>query len=180
MNTIIHTPDNFADSMRKPLMFIGTLMALLGAFGLIFPNVLSVAIELYLGWIMITGGLLWLYYAFKLHVHSVGGWIKPIILLVAGGLWLANPSIGIAALTLLITFYLFTDAFGSFAMAFERRPISGWVWLLFNGVISLILGIMILSGWPATSAFFLGIFVGISLLFDGLTVLMLGSTLKKL
>ena len=179
MTTEIQTPEDFASSVRKPFMMVGVLMAILGAVGIVFPNFLSIAIEVYLGWIMVVGGLLWLYYAFKLHVHSVGSWVKPIILLVAGGLWLASPAAGIAALTLLIAFYLFSDAFGSIAMAFERRPMSGWGWLLLNGSMSLILGVMILAGWPATSAFFLGIFVGISLLFDGMTLFMIGSSLKN-
>ena len=137
------------------------------------------AVEIYLGWLMIMGGLLWLFYAYKLRVNSFGSWIKPIILLVGGGLWLAFPTSGIAALALLISFYLFLDAFGSVALAFERRPFQGWLWLLFNALISLILGILIVVGWPASSSFYLGIFVGISLLFDGMSLLMLGIALKR-
>lgn len=179
MNMTTLNPKDFVYSMRKPLILTGSLMAILGAIGIIFPNLLSIAIEIYLGWIMLAGGILWLYYAFKLHVHSVGGWVKPIILLVAGGLWLANPAVGIAALTLLISFYLFSDAFASFVMAFERRLMSGWGWLMFNGIISLLLAVIILAGWPATSTLYLGLFVSISLLFDGWTLIMLGSSLKK-
>ncbi len=175
----VHIPQDFAISMRKPIRIIGFLLAILGIIGIVFPNFLSIAIEVYLGWMMIVGGFLWLYYAFKLHVHSIGGWIKPIILLVAGGLWLANPTVGIAALTLLISFYLFADAFGGFSMAFERRSQTGWGWMIFNGLVSLVLALMILIGWPATSAFYLGIFVGVSLLFDGLSMIMLSLSLKK-
>ncbi len=172
-------PQDFTSSMSKSLRRIGVLLVVLGAVGVIFPQFFSLAVGIYLGWLMLGGGLLWLYYAFKLHVHSFGGWIKPIILLVGGGLWLANPAVGIAALALLISFYLFSDAFGSIAMAFERRPLQGWGWMLLNGLVSFLLGFLILVGWPATSALFLGIFVGVSLFFDGLSLFMLGSALKK-
>ncbi len=169
---------DFDKSFRKPLIIVGSLLFILGLLGVIFPNLFSLAISIYLGWLMLFAGLIWLYYSFKLHVHSFSSWIKPIILLVAAGLWLFYPVAGIAALTLLIAFYIFSDAFGSFAMAFERRGNNGWGWMLLNGIISLLLGILILFGWPATSIFILGIFVGISLLFDGIALIMLGMALK--
>ncbi len=179
MDTIIAKEQDILKSMRISLTVLGISLVILGVIGIIFPNFLALAVEIYLGWLMIMGGLLWLYYAYKLRINSFGSWIKPTILLVAGGLWLAFPASGIAALTLLISFYLFMDTIGSVALAFERRPLQGWFWLLFNGALSLALAIFILAGWPATSAFYLGVFVGISLLFDGMSLLMLGVALKE-
>jgi len=181
MSTIIETGtrQDLLKPMRTSLFLLGIFLVLLGIIGVVFPTFLAMTVEIYLGWIMIMGGLIWLYYAYKLRANSFGSWIKPIILLVGGGLWLAFPASGIAALTLLISFYLFSDAFGSVALAFERRPFQGWLWLLFNGLISLTLGILILVGLPASSAFYLGIFVGISLFFDGMSLLMLGIALKE-
>ncbi len=181
MSTIIATGtgQDLLKPMRTSLILLGILLVLLGIIGIAFPAFLAVAVEVFFGWIMIIGGFIWLYYAYKLRANSFSSWIKPIILLVGGGLWLAFPASGIAALTLLISFYLFSDAFGSVALAFERRPFQGWFWLLFNGLISLFLGILILVGWPASSVFYLGVFVGISLLFDGISLLMLGITLKE-
>jgi uncharacterized membrane protein HdeD (DUF308 family) len=179
MTTIIAKEQDILKPMPRSLTFLGVALVILGTIGIVFPNALALAVELYLGWIMIMGGLVWLYYAYKLRANSFGSWIKPTVLLVGGGLWLAFPASGIAALTLLISFYLFMDAFGSIALAFERRPLQGWFWLLFNGALSLTLAIFILAGWPATSAFYLGVFVGISLLFDGISLLMLSMTLKE-
>jgi len=47
----------------------------------------------------------------------------------------------IAAITLLISFYLLTDAFGSFGLTFERCPLPGWRWMILNGVLSLALAV---------------------------------------
>ena len=58
----VHIPQDFAISVRKPLGIIGFLLVILGIIGIVFPNFLSIAIEVYLGWMMIVGGLLWLYY----------------------------------------------------------------------------------------------------------------------
>jgi len=179
MATIIAKEQDILKPMRTSLTLFGIALVILGMIGIVFPNILALAVEIYLGWIMIMGGLIWLYYAYKLRANSFGSWIKPTVLLVGGSLWLAFPTSGIAALTLLISFYLFMDAIGSIALAFERRPLQGWFWLLFNGVLSLALAIFILAGWPATSTFYLGVFVGISLLFDGMSLLMLSNVLNS-
>ncbi len=178
MNTA-NTNQDMANALRRPLLVLGLLLAILGTAGVLFPNIMSIAVEIYLGWLMVLAGALWSYYAFRLHVHSFSGWLKPVVLIAAGILWLLFPASGIAALTLLIAFYLLIDAFAGFNLAFERRPHHGWLWMLFNGVLSLVLALVILVGWPATSPIFLGLFVGISLLFDGLSLMMIGVSLKK-
>jgi len=177
--TIENTDRTLAKSMRKPLWVVGILLVALGTVGVFFPNIMSIAIEIYFGWLMVLAGALWSYYAFRIHVRSFSSWLKPVILVAAGVLWLMFPAPGIAVLTLLVAFYLLVDAFAGFNLAFEQRPQRGWLWLAFNGVLSLALAMIILVGWPEFSSFFLGIFVGISLLFDGLSLIMLGASLNR-
>jgi len=178
MNTA-NTDRNVAKAMRGSLWVLGLLLLILGAGGVFFPNIMSIAIEIYFGWMMVLAGALWSYYALRLHIRSFSGWLKPVILIAVGVLWLLLPASGIAALTLLIAFYLLIDTFAGFNLAFERRPHRGWLWMLLNGLLSLVLAFLILMGWPETSSFFLGLFVGISLLFDGLSLIMLGASLKQ-
>ena len=166
-------------SVRTPLLIAGVLLALVGAIGIFLPGVLSLAIEIFLGWLMIAGGILWAYYTYHVRSSSFISWLKPVILLVGGILLLVYPVSGIAAITLLVSFYLLTDAFGSFGLAFERRPLHGWFWMILNGVLSLVLAVLILVGWPVTSPIYLGIIVGISLLFDGVSLFMFGVAMKK-
>jgi len=156
----------------------GLLLAILGAAGIILPGVMSLTLEIFLGWLMVTGGVFFGYYTFKNLGRSFIAWLKPLILIVAGVLLLANPVSGIAAIALLVSFYFFTDAFGSFGLAYERYPLSGWGWMVINGIMSLLLAVLILIGWPVTSAFYLGMYVGISLLFDGISLFMLGMAMK--
>jgi len=165
--------------LRTPLLIAGILLAIVGAAGIFLPGVLSLAIEIFLGWLMIVGGILWGYYNYRWHGSTFISWLKPLILFAGGILLLVYPVSGIAAITLLVSFYLIIDAFGSFGMAFEFRPQPGWIWMILNGVLSLALAILILMGWPATSPIYLGIIVGISLLFDGVSLFMLGIAMKK-
>jgi uncharacterized membrane protein HdeD (DUF308 family) len=53
------------------------------------------------------------------------------------------------------------------------RPQTGWGWLMFNGITSLLLALVLIAGWPFSSAWLIGLFIGISLLIDGISLLMI-------
>jgi len=65
------------------------------------------------------------------------------------------------------------DAYGSFLLAYSVRHKKGWIWMVFNGVISLILASFFLLGWPASSLWLVDLYISISLFFDGLALLTL-------
>ncbi|RTZ57952.1 MAG: hypothetical protein DSZ33_06905, partial [Gammaproteobacteria bacterium] len=69
---------------------------------------------------------------------------------------------------------LLLDSYANFSLAFTLKPQAGWGWMLFNGFVTLLLSVLIIVGWPSSSLIAIGIIVGVSLLFDGLTLLMLG------
>ena len=106
-------------------------------------------------------------------------WLKPVLLLVVGGLMLVYPVTGVATLGLLLAIYLLMDAFGSFALAQSIHPAKGWGWMAFNGVISALLAALFLIGWPATSIWLVGLYVSISLIFDGWSLVTIGWVLRK-
>jgi uncharacterized membrane protein HdeD (DUF308 family) len=106
-------------------------------------------------------------------------WLKPALLLITGGLVLFYPASGVAAVGLLLAIYLLLDAFGSFALAQSIHPAKGWGWMTFNGVISVLLATLFLIGWPATSLWLVGLYVGISLLFDGWALITIGWMLRQ-
>jgi len=170
---------NVIKSLGTSTWWAGGLLSLLGLVGIFFPWVLSLTIEFFLSWLTILAATLWGYYVYKWNKTSFIHWLKPLILLIAGVLLIIFPLSGVATITLLMAFYLLTDAFGSFALAFEHKPLGGWFWMILNGLLSLVLSLVILVGWPATSLIYLGIIIGISLLFDGLSLLMFGFAMKK-
>lgn len=80
---------------------------------------------------------------------------------------LANPLEGVLTLTLTLGIFLLIEGIFEIAFAFQVRPQPSWVWLLGNGVTTLLLGGLIWAQWPFDGAFAIGLLVGISLLFSG-------------
>ncbi len=174
-----NAPQDFIKAFERSILVAGALLAALGIIGIFAPHVVSFTLEIFLGILMITGGIFFAYYSYQYHTRSFIGWLKPVILILVGALFLIKPGSGIAAFTLLITFYLLVDAYAGFGLAYVRYPAPGWGWLLLNGLLSLTLAVLLLIGWPATSPIFLGLYISISLLFDGISLFMLGIKLKK-
>jgi uncharacterized membrane protein HdeD (DUF308 family) len=124
-----------------------------------------------------VGGVFWAFHAFK---YSWADWLKPALLVISGVLMFIYPMGGIAAIGLLLAVYLLLDAFGSFTIAAAMRPLRGWGWMAFNGLVSLFLAVLFLVGWPSTSLYLVGIYVAISLLFDGISLIYIGYLQRQL
>jgi len=159
--------------------FIGVLLIVLGTVGILLPSLLSLATSILVGWLLLAGGIFWAMHTYNYSRKNVMDWLKPILLFITGGVMLFYPVGGIAGVGLLLAIYLLMDAFGSFAMAQFIHPAKGWGMMAFNGVMSGILAGLFLIGWPATSLWLVGLYVGISLVFDGWALLFIGWTLRK-
>ena len=86
---------------------------------------------------------------------------------------LAQPGAGLASLTLALAFYLVFEGVLEFVLSFQLRPLPGSGWLLFDGIVTLVLAAMIGSAWPISSVWAIGTLVGVSMFFSGITRLML-------
>jgi|GEM_PF-5114377 len=124
MNSSQSDPDPIR-STSTLIRMSGLLLCILGMGGIFVPGVASLVIEIFLGWLMVIGGLLWGYTSYQFRGRSFISWLKPLILIVGGSILLSNPASGIDAIALILSIYLFTDAFGSFGMAYERYPLGG-------------------------------------------------------
>lgn len=157
----------------------GILLLVLGTVGILLPGLMSLGTVVFISWLMIIGGTIWAMHTFKYNRKSIMEWIKPTLLLISGALMLFNPVSGIAVVGMLLAFYLLLDAFGSFALAQSIHPAHGWGWMVFNGLFSLLLALLFLIGWPATSLWLVGLYVSISLLFDGGALIAIGIAMRK-
>jgi uncharacterized membrane protein HdeD (DUF308 family) len=160
-------------------LIIGILLIVLGVVGVVLPGVMSLGTVVFVAWLLLTGGILWVVHTYKHSPTYLMHWLKPILLLVTGGLMLFYPLSGVAAVGLLLAIYLLLDAYGSFALAQMIRPARGWGWMSVNGVLSLLMALLFLIGWPSTSLWLVGLYVGISLVFNGLALAVIGWTLRK-
>jgi len=167
------------ERIAKNAKTAGIILALIGLVGIIFPGLMSVAVVFFVAWMMLFGGLMTGYFTWMSDRSDWLGWLKTFVLVMTALLLIFKPLPGIAAVGLLLAIYFFFDSFGNMALAFAMKPAKGWWMWLLNGLLSLVLAIIFLVGWPFSSLYLVGLFVGISLLFDGIILITLGSYLKK-
>ena len=166
-----------AGSLRshwKFFMIEGVILVLLGLTAIILPQVASVAIAIFIGWLLLASGIVGLWSSFATR-HAPGfGWsmLSAVAGIVAGLILLASPLSGVVTLTLVLSAFLCLEGIVSIFYAMEhRRELSGrWGMLLLSGVVDLLLAGLILSGLPASAGWAIGILVGVNLLMGGVAL----------
>ncbi len=157
----------------------GIILAIAGLLAIIHPIAGSLAFVIFLGALFIAVGLVQTYTTFKAHQKSAGAWFKVFMLLITGILLLIWPISGIAAVAILFAAYFFIDAFASFQMGLDLKPLKGWWLSIVNGVLSFLLGVLLVIYWPYGAIWAVGIIVGVSFLMDGFVLIYLGYLAKK-
>ncbi|MGB5397469.1 MAG: DUF308 domain-containing protein [Gammaproteobacteria bacterium] len=159
---------------RKAVIIISIVLLLAGVVGIVLPQFVSMVLAWFIGGLLLLAGGIAFYITWLGFRERWIVWLKPFVLITVGLLILLHPLAGAAALGLILAVYFLLDGFASVGFAWELRPRRGWKWLMFNGVLSLLLAVVFIAGWPITSAWLIGLLIGISLFFDGLSLLMLG------
>ena len=138
-------------------------------------------------WFSLLPGCWWLAaepISFLLGTRTTGGFIWELLLgilyILVGAYVLFHPGAGLASLTLALAVYLFAEGILEFVLSFLLRAMRGSGWLLFDGIITLILAIMIWRTWPASTEWVIGTLVGIGMLFSGVCRLMLSLAARRL
>ena len=155
----------------------GVIFMLLGAAGIIFPTFMTLTTVILVSYLMLFAGISSAWMTWVINRRDWAGWLKSFILIGISLLMLFYPMQGVATLGLLLGIYFFTDAFAGFGLAFSLRPQKIWWMWFFNALTSLALGLIFLIGWPFSALYLVGLLVGISLLFDGIALLMGGAFL---
>jgi len=101
------------------------------------------------------------------------------LLLIAGLILLFYPLSGVLTLTFLILAYFLIDGIAKIIFAIQQRGTELWGWILLSGILEVILAGLVWSGWPISASWFLGTLIGISFLFQGITLVSIGSSLQK-
>jgi uncharacterized membrane protein HdeD (DUF308 family) len=160
---------------------LSIVLIVVGLFALLIPSVSGIGITLFFGWAMVLSGITHFIFAFK--THTTGGRIWEILVgvvyIIAGVVLLMHPLDGLFVLTLVLAYYLFFEGIVEIIHFFQLRPRHGAGWLLVDGIITLILAVMIWKAWPASSVWVIGTLVGISMIFSGVSRLMLSLAAKR-
>ena len=166
---------------RLTVMLGGVLLVVLGLAAILAPYVTGVAISLVLGGFLVVGALVHTAAAF-----SAQGWrgsIFAVFLAIlygfAGITMLANPTLGLVALTLVLAVYFLTEGVVQLVMGLRLRANENWGWLLASGIVSVLLSSLILLGFPASADWAVGLLFGVNLLTSGLALVMVVTAAPK-
>lgn len=172
---------NFLQQHRTAFIIESILLIILGAIAIALPFYASLSVELMIAWILVLGGVVQLFKSMSGFKEAGGAvsLIGGIIYIVVGGLMLVYPLRGMASLTLLLGLFFLLEGLAKIVFSFEIKPVRNWGWLLFSGIIALIMAGIILYGWPETSLWVIGLLVGINMIFFGCSLLALVTSLPK-
>ncbi|MBK1630125.1 hypothetical protein CKO31_05090 [Thiohalocapsa halophila] len=165
------TPSIFGELERNWgwLLLFGLVSIVLGTLGLGMTFLLTEFSVVFFGVLLVAGGVFQLLDAIKCRGWKSIAWHVLIALLyvVTGLLMLLQTELAALSLTLIIAYALIAVGILRTIMAFQVRPSKGWWWPLLSGVVSVLLGALILLEWPQSGLWVIGLFIAIELIFNG-------------
>ena len=176
--------NSLTDDLHKATTWsiaLSVLIMIAGFLAIAVPYIGGIAFTLVVAWMLIFAGVLHIVYAFRSGRAGAAVWqvLLGIVYGFIGAYILMHPVAGLAGLTFAIAVYLFAEAVIELVLAYRLRPAPGSGWLVFDSVVTFILAVMIWSTWPSSSTWVLGLLVGISMLFSGLSRLMLALSVRR-
>jgi uncharacterized membrane protein HdeD (DUF308 family) len=152
-------------------MVWGVLLVILGMLAIGSPFVAAVALNAVIAWLIVFAGVVHIVLAF--HAHGAGSMIWKLLVGVAylcfGGYLIVHPVLGVASLTLLLGGLFLIEGILDVVLFFKMRPVRGSSWVLFDGIVTVLLGLLIYMQWPSSSAWAIGTLVGVSMIISGAT-----------
>lgn len=151
-------------------IIVGILLIVAGLLAILVPFLAGIAVTAVIGWLLLVAGAAHLFYGW--HSRSTGAVIWQMIIgllyWLVGFYLIFHPARGLVTLTFLLAFYFVFEGIIELIMYARLRRSHRAGWFLWDGLITLLLGIVIWAHWPFSSVWVLGTIVGISLLISGI------------
>ncbi|OQW54165.1 MAG: hypothetical protein A4S14_01635 [Proteobacteria bacterium SG_bin9] len=169
---------DFSDAVRahwKAFLIEGLIFLIVGIGAIIVPPLASVAITILLGWLFVTIGVAGV--ALSIWARQMPGlwWslVSAALAIAAGLILLIWPLEGTLSLTLVIGIYFLVEGIATVMYALDhKRELSGrWGWLMFAGIMDIVISVVIVVGLPVSAFWAMGLIVGINLMFGGVSLI---------
>ena len=177
--------NEFADAAKaggNRMTLFGVIAIILGILAMLAPVLTGMWVVILVGVLVLIGGIVRIIWAFQaaslgkgLPMFAIGG-----LTLLCGIVLLAHPLFASGILTILLALYFVLDGISEIVASVRLRPGSGWGWMLFGGIVSIWLGIIIWRQFPLSGVWAIGILLGIKLFLVGLIMLKGGSAVRSM
>jgi len=160
----------------------GVLLICLGVLAVGSPMLAAVAVNIFVAWLIVMAGVVHLIVAF--HTREAGSIVWRLLVGLAyiffGGYLISRPALGVATLTLVLASLFLVEGIFDIVQYFRARSTMRTTWILLDGIVTLLLGLLIYAHWPSSSAWAIGTLVGVSLIFSGVTRVMVSLAVRRL
>lgn len=164
------------------VIFLSISLIVLGTLAIISPVVATAFFTAMMGWIALISGIIMVIQSFRSDPVR-GRWLSLVVGIfyaLAGIYILFNLVAAVATLTLAFGILFIIEGIYTIIMGFTQKVGRSMSWLVvLNGVVTLILGIMVLNRWPVSALWLIGLYVGISLLLSGISLLAAALAARK-
>ncbi len=159
----------------------GVLLIVLGMAAVGSPFLAAVAVNVAIAWLIVLAGSIHLILAFR--AHGAGSMIWKLLVGVAyvcfGIYLILHPVLAVASLTLVLASLFLIEGVLDIVLFVKMRSVGGSIWVLTDGIITLLLGLLIYMQWPSSSAWAIGTLVGISMIISGVARVMMSLAVRK-
>jgi len=156
----------------------GVILVIAGVLAIGIPWIPALVATIWIAWVLVFAGVAELIHSFDLAQGRLWKLVLGLLYIATGLYILFRPGPGLAALALVLGVFLLVEGVILAFIALQWRPLAGWGWWLFDAIITLLLGFLILEGWPSNSATMVGLLVGASMLISGINRLVVGSAVR--
>jgi uncharacterized membrane protein HdeD (DUF308 family) len=173
------TPSDLLDGIKKNArlaVIVGIIMLVCGILAIGSPLAAGLSVMIFVGAMLIVGGISQCFLAFQAGAFGKGLMIFIIgaLTAVAGAYLLNQPIAGLASITIFLAAFFVASGIVELVSAFQIRPADGWGLMLFNGIVTLLLGIMIWRQFPLSGAWAVGILFGVKMILSGWLLIFIG------
>jgi uncharacterized membrane protein HdeD (DUF308 family) len=149
----------------------GVVLVILGAIAVVVPTLATLALAILLGWLILASGVVGLITTLMMR-SAPGFWwslVSAILGIVVGVVLVGWPVGGAISLTIVVIAFFWIEGVATILFALDhRRELSGrWGWMLVSGIVDLILGAILIGGFPLSSTWGVGLLLGINMIFGG-------------
>lgn len=174
----------FADGIKRTrnlMIGLGIVMIIVGLAAIVFPLISTLGVVWMTAIMLIIASIAQTIGAFSYPRWSgiILGLLIAAVWLIAGVYLLFFPLEGVVVLTVILAVMFLAEGVIKTVLSFRMRPLSGWGWLLFDGLITAVLGAVLIWQMPSAALWALGTLAGISIMISGWTLVMIPIAVGK-